>query len=100
MPMDRTLSEFQKSCLRELERVLAPLSRQIMEPRLLGEHETYLQTRVADSDIEIFIYEDEATFSVSGTHRMYERCDYRSPDDLIDAFVKGVLEFLEREAGR
>ena len=97
MSIDRTLSQFQKSCLLELDRALAPLGRRVTEPHLSGEHETYAQLRVADSDIEICIYEDEATFSVPGTHRMYERFDHRSPEDLIGAFVKGVLEFLERE---
>jgi hypothetical protein len=94
--MERGLTPFQKTCIKELEHSLAALGRNLTAQRLAGEHETYLLARVSDTSIEVCIYEDEATFSAPHGGRMYERLDYPSPEELIRAFVNGVLGCLSK----
>lgn len=76
----RLLTDFQRSCESALLQALSSCRRSLMQRSLEGQRDTYIQARISDSDITVFIYEDEAQFHRDSGKRpgIYERPDFRS----------------------
>lgn len=53
-----------------------------------------------EGGIEVYIYADDAGFSEQGNWHMYERCDFDSPDQLIEALASGLCDLLQKTSGR
>lgn len=92
---ERHLTSFQKKCLEELCSALSCRDQKLEDYRLAGERETYVLGRISGSDVEVCIYEDEATFSARNAGRMYERIDYESEDALMSIFIADIMKYLD-----
>jgi len=97
------LTEFQVVCEKRLSNALAAINKQLCG-REVGEitdtyfdhaNETYIHASVDETGIELWIYDDGAMFSGPGLDMRYEREDYASKDELMNAFITELLAALE-----
>jgi hypothetical protein len=50
--------------------------------------------KIVANGVEVWVYDDEASFSVRGTARVYEKPDYHDSDALTDAFMAELGEAI------
>ena len=93
----RPLSAFQKQCLETVKRALGDLDRQLYDTAIDGRNETYVHAKVSDSQIELWIYDDEAMFSGPSLDMRFEHPDYGSPQDLIADFVSSLVSCIRAQ---
>ena len=92
MDSTRSLTQFQQTCESALRAALASEGLALAERTLAGETQTYIHGSVRGTDIEVYIYEDEAQFHRSGKLAgWYERPDFNDSAELQTAFIDGVL---------
>jgi len=93
MEVTRLLTEFQRTCENGLCSALAAEGFALKDRTLAGETETYIYASVPGTDIEVYIYEDEAQFHKHGKLAgLYDLPDFADSAELHTAFVVGVLE--------
>ena len=85
------LTSFQRKCESELLSVLKKKNLNLDNRRLDGRNETYIYGQV--KDLEIWIYGDGAELTSRTVDKRFEKPDFKSEDELIDAFT-GELETL------
>jgi len=92
MNATRSLTDFQQKCERELCSALAARGLALADRTLAGEAETYVRATVRDTDIVVYIYEDEAQFH-KGERRVgvFEHQDFDDAAQLQEAFIRGVI---------
>jgi hypothetical protein len=90
------LSEFQTACERKLQEILLSFGRRLENREIKGEKESYIEAKIENTGIYIWIYEDEAQFRGDGLERRYEAPDYSASGDLIADFVGELAAVLER----
>ena len=93
--MTTSITGFQERCLEECR----TLFRQIPAPRygdfekIVGKAETYFKA-TADGPhhaLEVYVYEDEAGYMLDGKRwTIFEKPDYRSQKELMEAFLKSL----------
>lgn len=96
------LTEFQTRCERRLVEELS--NRKLcLRKRSLGEiqntffdhtDETYIHAYLGNDALEIWIYEDGAMISGPGIDMRYEAPDFANQNDLMEAFLGGLIELL------
>ena len=92
MAAPRSLTEFQETCERELGLALAARGSALAGRTLAGESETYIHAFVRDTDVEVYVYENEAQFHQGGKRAgIFEHQDFGTPEQLQAAFIRGVL---------
>jgi len=96
--MERELTSFQSECesqLRQLLRLydLDICSRSVVA--VLGLDEYCIHGWIQCTEIEFYIYEDEAQIMRPKDIR-FEALDYSTPGKLMDAFLNRILELLPR----
>jgi len=89
-----SLSKFQKLCERRLSELLSSSGKHLEGRKLEGEQETYITGKISGSDIQVWIYEDEAMFDGGGLDCRFEAPDFDSGEDLIDAFISQLSSEL------
>jgi hypothetical protein len=75
--MKQSLSPFQEQCEEKLSAALSAQGHHLIERVLAGKNETFIQAKVAGTDLEVYIYSDEAQFhkaSILVSH--FESPDY------------------------
>jgi hypothetical protein len=93
MNATRSLTEFQQKCERELCSALAARGLALADRTLAGESETYIHASVPGTDIEVYIYEDEAQFHKDGKRAgVFEHQDFSDAAQLQKAFICGVID--------
>lgn len=90
--MERELTEFQTQCEGRLTAALAGAGRSVVSRQLDGVSETYITGRIEGCDLTFWIYRDGAGFHSGQRHRVFERPDYDSLDDLAGRFVHDMVE--------
>ena len=55
-----TLTEFQQRCEEALRKLLEYRGARLSTREIVGNGETYVQAEVEDTDLEVWIYDDEA----------------------------------------
>jgi hypothetical protein len=90
--MERELATFQTGCEERLTAALARLGRRVAGRRLDGQSETYITGSIEGRNITFWIYEEGADFHAGKRHRLFERLDYGSLDDLAGGFVAKLTE--------
>lgn len=90
--MERELTKFQVRCEERLTATLARAGRSVADRRLDGVSETYITGSIGARDIAFWIYRDGADFRAGRCHRVFERPDYDSLDDLAEKFVQELAE--------
>lgn len=86
------LTQFQIDCEAAVRDALAEVGCTIEGREILGANETYIRARLAQSDLVLYIYEDEAQFhDASGLVGLFEAPDYPTPEELQRAFVAQVV---------
>src|SRR4051812_32627972 len=93
MTIPRSLSAFQQQCESELSSALAAEGFVLADRIVAGESESYVRASVLGTDIEVYIYDDEAQFH-RGEKRAagFEHQDFENATQLQKAFVSGVVE--------
>jgi hypothetical protein len=93
MNVSGSLTEFQRICERDLCSTLAAKHSGLTNRTVTGQSETYIHASVLGTDIEVYIYEDEAQFHRGGKLAgLYEHQDFDNADELKKALICGVLE--------
>ena len=87
------LTEFQKTCERDLHSALISVGRHLVGRFIDGKDEPYIHAHVSDSDIELWIYKDGANYK--GGHlrgrKLFEKLDFASEQVLMETFVKTIV---------
>lgn len=91
--MPRVATAFQEQCSKTLLAKLqtlgvTPISWVFKD----GEEESFYEGDFGS--VKLWIYQDMADLQSKQSHKIYEKPDYDSEDDLISAFVKGVIDDL------
>ena len=93
MSVSRRLTGFQEQCERELRSALAARGLALSDRIVAGESEAYVRASVRGTDIEVYIYEDEAQFHRGGRRAgVFEHQDFDDATQLQAAFVSGVID--------
>ena len=93
MNTTRSLTEFQQQCEGELCSTQAARGLALADRILAGESETYIRASVRGTDIEVYIYEDEAQFHQDGKRAgVFEHQDFSDAAQLQEAFICGVID--------
>ncbi len=87
----KDLTSFQHECESKLWILLKKKNLNLVNRKLGGQKETYIYGQV--KDLEIWIYEDSAEIGGNDIDKRFEKPDFKSEDDLINAF-KNELESL------
>ena len=82
----KTLTNFQHKCESEFSVLLKKKNLDLVNRRLDGQKETYIYGQV--KDLEIWIYEDSAEISGNNIDKRFEKPDFKSEDELINAFKR------------
>ena len=81
----RELTNFQHKCEAELLSLLKRKHLTLDNRRLDGRRETYIYAEV--KGLETWIYEDGAEIASDTVDKRFEKYDFRSEDELINAFI-------------
>lgn len=87
--MTNAPTDLQKSLHSELDKLFMTSGRRLTWT-VDGENESFYHGTVVDEDIEIWLYEDEAECRFGTFHRLCERPDYDSTEQLRDYFLDVV----------
>ena len=90
---DRPLTEFQREAQHRLEALVAQMGQQLALKRA-GRSETFLTGAIVPRGIEVWVYEDELEFKGSGRHRLLERPDFSSLEEMLDYFLRELRAAL------
>ncbi len=88
IPGENGLNPFQEECLDRLRSVV-----DVAESRVEGIEEKYVTGPLGKGDVQFFIYEDGAGIHGGKTDIRLERWDYRTLNDLIEAFVSKAKKY-------
>jgi hypothetical protein len=91
------LTEFQIQCEKNLLQAFHLLGKSITNRKPDGQTETDITGNIAEEKITFWIYQDGADWKSSGEHRLFEKPDYRSLDDLSSAFIASILNAVEQD---
>lgn len=95
--MERQLNEFQIECENKLQEALKTKGVSLSNRKVTGERETFVEARI--KDLKIWIYLD-GTDIISDDRKVifrFEELDFRSPTDLIKAFVSEIMGHLSKQ---
>ena len=97
--MATSISGFQEQCLKGCRDVFRQISvlRYGDFEKIAGKTETYFKATAEGRDhaLEIYVYQDEAGYMLDGKRwTIFERPDYGSGNELLEAFLKSLREKL------
>ena len=90
------LTAFQAKCEGTLEASLAGIGARLVDRQLSGSHETYLRAKIDGTDLEVYIYANEAQVQSLGVDERFESPDFDTSDLLCEAFVRKAVELAEK----
>ncbi len=91
----KELTRFQTKCETELIEALKRVGRHLVERRLEGISEIYVRAKVSETELTVFIYEDEANVQGPQTDLRFEAPDYDSGKELTRDFVSNVINLVK-----
>jgi hypothetical protein len=93
MTVSRSLSGFQQQCESKLSSALASKGLALGDRIVAGESESYVRASVLGTDLEVYIYEDEAQLHRGGRRAaVFEHQDFADATELQEAFVSAVVQ--------
>lgn len=92
------LTQFQIDTEVALLNALRLRSGGLRERRLGGQAETFIRALISGSQLELYIYDDEASILGPGIDERFEAPDYPTSSDLARAFISKVLELVPSDA--
>jgi len=97
--MATSISGFQERCLEECGNIFRPIPvlRYGDFEKIVGKTETYFRATVEGPNhaLEVYVYQDEAGYMLDGKRwTIFEKPDYRSENELLEAFLKSLREKL------
>ncbi len=87
--MERTLNEFQRGLRADLDQLFRSLSLDLIWT-VAGENEGYCHGVAKRGEIQIWLYDDEAEFRYRDFHRLCERQDFETLEQLRMYFFEVV----------
>ena len=91
-----TLTEFQHRCEEALSELLEYRSSSLSDREIVGNGETYIHATIADRDLEVWIYDDEAEYRSGPKRRNFEAAVFRDESERIASFIKEVQAELDQ----
>lgn len=97
--MERFITGFQERCLEECRNTFRqiPALRYGDFENIVGKTETYFKATAEGPNhaLEVYVYQDEAGYMLDGKRwTIFEKPDYRSESELLEAFLKSLREKL------
>jgi len=97
--MATSITGFQARCLEECRNILRqiPVLRSGDFEKIVGKAETYFKATAEGPghSLEVYVYQDEAGYMLDGKRwTIFEKPDYRSENELREAFLKSLREKL------
>ncbi|MBL8013325.1 MAG: hypothetical protein JNN05_05705 [Candidatus Omnitrophica bacterium] len=89
----RNLTVFQHKCESQLQSILRNRNLNFFNQKLDGKKEMYIYGEV--KGLEIWIYKDGAEIGGKNIDKRFEKDDFESEEELIDAFKNEVESLLE-----
>jgi len=89
------LTEFQSKCEAALAASLAGVGAKLTDREIAGSRETYIRAKIGGTDLEIYIYSDEAQVQGLGVAERFEAPDFDTSDLLCEAFVRKAVALAE-----
>ena len=89
------LTPFQIKYQTALEAGLAQIGARLIERQILGSHETYITARIYKTDLQVYIYSDEAQVQSASIDERFESPDFRTADLLCQAFVNKAVQLAQ-----
>lgn len=95
----RNLTDFQIKCENTLIDILAVHNKKFTDRQLGGKNTTYISGKISNTDLYIYIYEDEAEFGDDQKlDCRFERPDFDTTDGLLTAFIRELSFTLKNLA--
>jgi hypothetical protein len=97
--MATSVIRFQERCLEECREIFRqiPVLRYGDFEKIVGKTGTYFKATAEGPGhaLEVYVYQDEAGYMLDGKRwTIFEKPDYRSENELLEAFLKGLRERL------
>ena len=97
--MATSITGFQERALEECRNIFRqiPVLRYGDFEKIVGKRETYFKATAEGPNhgLEVYVYEDEAGYMLDGKRwTIFEKPDYRSENELLEAFLKRLREKL------
>ena len=89
---ERALTQFQTESASAIKALMEARGRQV-EYRTGGKHETYLFVELPE--LTLWIYEDELEMKAGGLHRLLERPDFESPEEMRAYFLSEIARAMD-----
>jgi hypothetical protein len=98
------MTDFSEKCIRVLCLALSEIGQSDTQFKLIhGKKEDYWSAKLAknDSTVDLYIYEDEAGCMIGEKEwSIFERPDFDSDDELIQAYVSHVMQLMGSKGTR
>jgi|SRR6266403_2109000 len=93
--MATSITGFQERCLDGCRNIFGQISalRYGEFAKIVGKRETYFKTTAEGPShaLEVYVYQDEAGYMLDGKRwTIFEKPDYRSENELLEAFLKSL----------
>ena len=92
------LSSFQTRCEEALKVALAQFGARLVDRQVSGVGESYVRARIDGTDLEVYIYADEAQVQGEGVDERFETPDFKTGDLLCEAFILKATELAKNAA--
>jgi hypothetical protein len=84
-----TLTEFQVRCENALREIVARSDRQLSR-EVFANGETYIHIAIEGTDVEVWIYDDEAEYRSGRKSRNFEAVVFRDESERIASFIAEI----------
>jgi len=100
--VESELNDFQRECFDLLHRTASDVGEtfefKTIESAAFDQGpENFVHGRLARTGLEFWIYEDGAMYTVGKHKRHFEAPDFKSPSQLMEAFIRQVAELLAKQ---
>lgn len=92
--MTKNITDFQRKCEFALSTILKNKNLGLVNRKLNGQKEIYIYGEV--KDLEIWIYKDGAEIGGMNIDKRFEKDDFKSEDELINAFKSEVESLVSK----
>lgn len=88
----KNITDFQRKCEVKLLSILKNKKLNFIDRKLDGQNEVYIYGKV--KELEIWIYKDGAEIGGKNIDKRFEKYDFSSEDELIDAFQNEIESLI------
>lgn len=90
------LTAFQRRCEEALGELLEHRGGRLGDREVVSNGQTYIHAAIADQDIEVWIYDDEAEYRSGARRRNFEAAVFDEESERIASFIMEIQAELDR----